>query len=354
MSLLLPDPLDFVMEALAAEGALCERHENEPRADALLPSDVARRLEVPEECRLAVHTEDRGEVACGLGSPLLEQLVTEARGRCPAVSIHIDTDAPRPAHVRALAERFVLRNGITEIAQVTMGSARYALAWVAYAVEADDRREGLVRVITGPDGGEPDEAVQARLDLAWEDAQALRGAEGRGLGHAARWIVTRAERAIRTAVMPLLSEVERRKARDHERIASYFNALIAEARTPRRRMEAAAVEAKVAHLVAERDKKLRDLGERFATRVRASLAAVVCAELPAASISMRLRRRKASREISLRVPAGATSTDRFACEGCGVPTGRPAACDERLHLLCEACAPVAQGRIACPACIGSR
>jgi hypothetical protein len=259
-------------------------------------------------------------------------------------------EAPRPAHVRSLAERFVLRNGLVEIAQVTTGVARYAVAWIAYAVEADDRREGLVRVVTSPDGGEPDEAVRARLDMVWHHECLEQGASDVGLGDAAPWVVARAESAVRAAVMPLLSEIERRQARDHERIASYFAALIAEARAPRRRMEPAAVDAKVGHLLAERDKKLRDLGERFAARVHAALAAVAWVELPAAMISVRLRRRKASREIMLRVPAGAQSADRLACEGCTVPTGRPVACDERLHLLCEVCTPNAQGRVACTAC----
>jgi hypothetical protein len=350
MSVMLPSPLDFAVEALEAEGALCERHESSGRADALLPPGVARRFELAEECRLALNAEGRGEVACGLGSPLLERLVAEARTRCPVASIRLHTEAPRPAHVRSLAERFVLRNGLVEIAQVTTGVARYAVSWIAYAVEADDRREGLVRVVTGPDGGEPDEAVRARFETVWQDVHLEQGASEVGSGDAARWVIARAESAIRAAVVPLLSEVERRQTRDHDRIASYFAALIAEARAPRRRMEPSAVEAKVAHLVAERDKKLRDLGERFAARVRVALAAVTWVEVPAATISVRLRRRKASREITLRVPAGAQCTDKLACEGCSAPTGRPAACDERLHLLCEVCIPNAQGRFMCAAC----
>jgi len=148
--------------------------------------------------------------------------------------------------------------------------------------------------------------------------------------------------------------VARRLARDHERIAAYFAALVAEARAPRRKVDPKAVEAKVMHLVAERDKKLRDLGERYALRVRASLAAVAWAELPAALVAVKLRRRKEAREITRRVPAFAQAVDRLACEGCGAPTGKPAACDDRLHLLCEACAPSAQGRIACPACARRR
>jgi hypothetical protein len=345
----LPDPLGFVVEAIEAEGALCERDPGDARATALLPAATARRLEVPEEGVLAVRAEG-GEVASGLGSPLLEKLVAEARARCPLVSLRLEVEPPRPAHVRALCERFVLRNGVVDVGQVTMDTARYVVAHIAYTVEADDRREGLVRVVTSPDGGEPDAALQARLDLAWLDAAASPlGAEGER-GDAARWIARRARPAVRAAAEPMFADVARRQARDHERIASYFAALVAEARAPRRKTEPKAVEAKVAHLIAERDKKLRDLGERFAVRVRASLAAAAWVELPAMLVTVKLRRRKEAREISLRVPSGAQSVDRLACEGCGASTAKPAACDDRLHLLCEACAPSAQGRLSCPAC----
>lgn len=353
MSAALPDPLGFVVEALEAEGALVERDADDARATALLPPESARRLSAPEESMLAVHAGD-GEVPSGLGSPLLEKLVAEARGRCPIVSLRLELEPPRPAHVRALAERFVLRNGVAEVGQVTMSPARYVVAYVAYAVEADDRREGLVRLVTSPDGGEPDEIVQARLDLAWLDAAASPGSSAGEEGDAARWIASRAGRAVRAATAPLFDEVARRQARDHARIASYFAALVAEARAPRRKMEPAAVEAKIAHLIAERDKKLRDLGERFAVRVRASLAAAAWVELPAAQVTMKLRRRKETREISLRVPSFAQTADRLACEGCGAATAKPAACDDRLHLLCQACAPSAQGRLACPACARRR
>jgi hypothetical protein len=266
------------------------------------------------------------------------------------VSLRLEVEPPRPAHVRALCERFVLRNGVVDVGQVTMDTARYVVAYVAYTVEADDRREGLVRVVTSPDGGEPDAAVQARLDLGWLDAAAAPLGAGGERGDAGRWIATRARQAVHAAAEPMFADVARRQARDHERIAAYFAALVAEARAPRRKTEPKAVEAKVAHLIAERDKKLRDLGERFAVRVRASLAAAAWVELPAMLVTVKLRRRKEAREISLRVPSGAQSVDRLACEGCGASTAKPAACDDRLHLLCEACAPSAQGRLSCPAC----
>jgi hypothetical protein len=352
MSAPLPDPLGFVVEALEAEGALCERHGEAGRATALLDRGTARRLAMPEEMTLAVQAEERGDVPCGLGSPVLEKLVNEARGRCPSAWLRLDESPPRPGHVRALCERFVLRNGLVELGLSSMIPARYATAYAAFAVEADDRREGLVRVVTAADGSEPDEAVQARLDPTWPDAALapVPAENGGARGEAARWIAARAGAAVRAAAEPFLADVRRRQGRDHERIADYFAALVAEAQAPRRKVEPKAQEAKVAHLLAERDKKLRDLGERYAVRVRASLAAVVWTEVPAAVVAVKLRRRKEAREITLRVPAGAHAVDRLACEGCGAATARPAACDDRMHLLCEGCAPGAQGRIACPAC----
>lgn len=355
-------PLDFVVHALEVEGALVERGEGQESGDgsalAVLPPAAAARLGLPEECRLALSPASAGEVGCGLGAPLLERLVAEARGRVPVTAVRLDVDPPRPAHARALAERFALRNGLADVLQISPGTAAYVAASVAYVVEADDRREGLVRVVTAPDGGEPDEALAELLDLTWPAAVIVPDRRGAALARAAgvervgRWIAARAAVAVEDATRPLCAEVARRHERDHERIAAYFADLAAEARAPRRRADAAMVAAKVAHLAAERDAKLRDLAVRFAVRVTCALAALVVAEVPAALISMRLRRRKASREITLWAPALAGVVDRLACEGCGRPTGRPAACDREMHLLCEGCAPQAQGRIACPACGG--
>ena len=110
------------------------------------------------------------------------------------------------------------------------------------------------------------------------------------------------------------------------------------------------IQAKLAHLTAERDKKIEDLRSRYAARITARVAALLSADVPAAHVQMRLRRRKAERMIDLHVPATVHSADALACEACDMPTPRPAACDDAMHLLCEACAPVATGRIACPAC----
>ncbi len=344
----LDDPLRFVIEALEVEGALVEREAD--RATALLHPATAARAGLPEEAHLATYPDREDAIAAGIGSPLLERLVGEARKTVPAASIRVDVAPPRPAHARSLAERFVLRNGLVEIVEISLGARTYLAAAVAHAIEADDRREGLLTVIASPDGGEPDPAMGALLDVTAGDARVVASRSKVDVFGAARWIAIRAERAVRVASAGALADIERRQARDRDRIADYFAQLGAEARAPRRKTDPAAIEAKLLHLTAERDKKIEDLRSRYAARITARVAALVAAEVPAALVHLRLRRRKAERRITLCVPASSQAADALACEGCAMPAPRPAACDDAVHLLCEACAPVAQGRIACPAC----
>lgn len=347
-AMLPPDPLGFALDALVLEGALVDRAGD--RATVLLPPPVAGRLSLPEEVYLDVYPERPGDTPAGLGSPLLEKLVGEARAVVPVAPARLDVEPPRPSHVRALAERFVIRNGVAEVLQVTSGAGHYLVASVEHVVEADDRREGRLAVIAATDGAEPDAELLAAMGPAADGARLVPCPDGLSVGRAARWIALRADRAVRSAVVPVLAEIERRRQRDHSRIADYFAQLGAEARSPRRRADPAAIEAKLAHLTAERDKKMADLAPRYAARVTARIAALIALEVPAGIVEIRLRRRKAERRVHLRVPAGVHSVDRLACEACGMPAVKPAACDDAVHLLCEVCAPSAQGRVACPAC----
>jgi hypothetical protein len=355
------DPARFVLDALASEGALVEASELlEPDvaqrpALALLPRELAERLELPEECRLAARVERAGDaVACGFGSPLLERLLSDARRSAPIACCRLDAPPPRASQARALAERFVVRNGVSAVGDARMAEACYVRASFAWVAEGDDRHEGTVSIVASvADGAEPAESFAARLDPLLdaggdgiEDASAPRP----DLSPLSIVLARRADAAARRAMRPALDGAQRRHARDHRRIAEYFAQRAEEARKPRRRVDPAAIQAKLAALCAERDSKLRELGPRYALRVALAPAAFVAVTTPVALVRVMLRRRKATREIELRLPPSCSSLDQPTCDGCALPAARPAACDDALHLLCEACAPGSQGRIQCPAC----
>jgi hypothetical protein len=347
----LVDPLAFTVSALVARGALAER--DDEGALAVVPPAVARELGITDSVRLAA-TGAEGATACGMGSPLLERLVSRARAHVPVAWARLDHDPPRASHAAAMAERFVVRNGLAEVGGVTLGDGRYVVVTFAYVAEADERYEGLVRAVVEADsGGVPDDAFLALLDPRSIALNPSPGALFDAAPVAGR-IASRADAHVRRAVASIAERVARRFARDHARIAEYFGSLVTEARAPRRRQDAAAIDAKVVHLIAERDTKLRDLTDRYALRVSVAPAAVVGVLAPVARVVLTVRRRKAAREIVLRLPAGAESLDALACDGCEGTTSRPAVCDEKLHVLCEVCLKSVTGRPVCAACGGKR
>lgn len=355
-SVSLPDRIAFASDALALGGALVERDER--GAFALLPQGLAVHLGVPDELRL-VGSEGAagpGAVAVEFGSPLLERLVELVQARSVAAAVRYDGEPPRPGQARSLAERFVVRNGVHEILEVTSGRAAYASVWFRWTAESDDRDEGLVRVVLSErDGGEPDPMFCALADPTSSFSLvpcALTPAADGPADRLARQVASRAQVLVRSAVAPAVLAAERRYRRDHDRVVRYFEDLAREAGEAgrRRKVDPAALGAKLGHFAADRDAKLAELVQRYSVRVTWQPAAAVRVDAAAVLVGVRIRRRKAAREILLCLPAGASSLDRLACEGCGGGTAAPAVCDEHLHLLCSECAPSAQGRLTCPAC----
>lgn len=342
------DPLGFVVESLITRGALVEGGAAE--ALAVLPVDVARSLGIPEEVRLALDPATKGAVPCGFGAPLLEELTRAARATVPVAWVRLESRSPSPAQAMAAAGKFVLRNGLADVLDAVPGEAVYLAAHFALSAEADDRYETGLHLVTGvDDGGEPDAALAAALDPL-RPSPALVLAAPRPLGGGLEHGLVRATHRAREALASFCATVARRRDRDRARIDEYFDGLVADARAPRRLVPEASIRAKVEHIEVERRQKLADLDPRFTVRATVKLSALVVATVPATRVRLRIRRRKAEAEITILVPADVRSPDRLACAGCARTTIRPVACDDRLHLLCETCAPSAQGRPRCAAC----
>jgi hypothetical protein len=353
------DPIRFTLSMLGARGALVE--DEGTRATALLPPELATELALPEECTLGL--EGRDVVPCGLGSPLLERLVEQARAELAVAHARLEAEPPRAARARSLAEAFVVRNGVTSFVECLNGSAVYLLLVASWVAEADDRFEGLVAAtLCAQSGDGPDPALEqallvaaagatsglVRAESAGPDAPAA-SFEDRLPGILERLRSLVAERAA-AWVEPIGTGVARRHAREHARIAEYFEAMVAELVSSKRKIDPQTMASRLGAVVADRDGKLLDLRERFALKVRLTPLVLGSFRVPCVTATVRVRRRQLERLVALRLPALARRLDHLACEGCSGFTERPAVCDRRLHVLCERCAPDARGRLACPAC----
>lgn len=353
------DPARFVADVIAARGGIIED------GIGLLPPEVAAELELPQEITLTseslagVTGDERrldapGAISCALGSALLERLVGWARSSPRYATARLSYDPPRVSQASSLGSRFVVRNAVAEVDRAFATEAAYAVLYVAWAAEADDRHAGVVRLVANVSDGSVPCVEFADLVCARAPRAELEGgapSSELGIGEtASRTLAALLRRAALPRAEPLALAAARRHARDHTRVAAYFDALASEARSPRGRQAAGAVEAKLAHLAAEREAKLRELESRYAVRMSFEPAALVVVTAPVVEVRVRVRRRKAAGELVLRLPAGAQTLDEIACAACAAPTSRPVVCDERLHPLCEACVPSAQGRPDCAAC----
>ena len=344
------DPIGFVVDELAARGALIERGDS--GAIAVLPPELAARIEVPETITLADAAGDR-TLGCGLGSPLLDRLVTEVRATVPVASVTWQAEAPRLAVAERLAERIVVRNGVADVLGAAHASATYLAGVFAWTAEADDRYQGMVMVVAhAGTGSEPDATCLTALGalLAGDDPRMVDERDARGAIGGAGAIAQRAVLAIGPRLDEVGAAVARRRDRERARIDDYFGSLIAEAKRPRRQVARGAIDARIAALGAEHAAKLRDLGARYALRIRAEPIALAAIATRVAEIRLRLRRRKGERELALHVPPGARAPDALACSACPATTRAPLLCDDALHVLCEACAPEVGGRPRCRAC----
>jgi len=346
----IPDPVAFVGEALAAQGALVEA--TAFGLEVLAPPELAAVQGTPESFVLVARSvaDLPHAIVCGLGTPLCDRHVAEARAGCPRCDLRL-AGAPRLGHARALAERLVIRNGKSEVRDASPGRGRYLAVDVAWTAEADDRFEGRFTLALEPaSGSAPDpRLVGAAFELG-EPAESAPVIGSGGIADAAAWVHRRTARPLEHALSPIIAGVQRRHAREHDRIVGYFAALATEAASARRKVDPAALAARLAQYAQERDSKLAGLGERYTLDVTTRLASSAWIEADRATVGVRMFRRKAHSDITVHLPVGAQELDRIACEGCGDGLGAVALCDAALHMLCERCAPSAQGRIACPAC----
>jgi hypothetical protein len=351
-------PLDFTLDYLAAHGALVDVGTTD-LGYAVLSRELASALQIPEEVHLSTRPatqpptqpEAHGHISCGFGSPLLETLIKNLRAQIPVAYAQVSGAPPGHAACETAAGRFVPRNAVADLTDIAHGEATYVAAFFNLTAEADDRFETLLRLVCDTtQGSEPDETFTALLNPLSASIRLQPGAAKGPLP--LETVATRAHARAQYAVSSFAESVRRRRDLDLDRIAEYFDSLILDAQAPRRAVSAAAIAARKEHLQSERQQKIEDLSARYAIRVRLSPAAILCVTVPVAQLTIRLRRRKAHGQVVLQVPSESRVPDRLPCSACPDTTLRPVLCDDHLHVLCESCAPSAQGRPRCPTCAG--
>jgi hypothetical protein len=341
--------IEFAARLIELEGGAVESHPS--GIVALLPARLSSAWSTGEELQLSATSE--GPDRFSYGTELLERMIHSATQTVPVACVRLDAVPARASQVRSAATHWQLRNGVVEVGEIRIGPQIRLWVDALATLHGDEKRELMVSAVMSPHSAtHVDGFAEAAfgLDLTEQAADAsssplaLISLLDKALGACAR----HAEQSANS----FRESMTRRFDRDRLRIEGYFDDLLGELdkRAAKGRLDPAAVADKRRAIHADRSAKLDALSARFVLRIEVLPIALRSIELDGGFVALTLRRRKATRVIELEYDAATRKLVPPACEACGGAAQKPAACDDAVHLLCEACVPRADGRIACPRC----
>jgi hypothetical protein len=336
---------DFAAKLIELEGGAVELHAE--RIEALLPSKLSNAWQVADE--LVLSETDGAAHRLMYGSELLERMLDTATLEIALAAGRLELPPPRAAQIKTAAERWSLRNGLVTVGDIRVCSSARAQLFVLGTLHGDEKREFLLSTVIAPwSGTEVPGFIEACLGAELSAHREPVSCDELTLSAG---MLACEQRAL-TQTHAFREGMTRRFERDRERIDVYFAELSRELdkRERKGKLDPEAVADKRRAQLADRAAKLEALAARFVLRIELVPVALRLLDVDSGFVTLALRRRKASRQLDLEYDVATRQLIAPRCDACASAAARPAVCDDAMHILCEQCAPRAEGRIACPAC----
>lgn len=294
-------------------GALCSLKggfaELEPdgRLHTLLPAESALPAGLEEEMVLSLSAGSAGSLYAGYGSDTLgafSRLLSD-EGDLAEFAILPPHHIKSSGFEKLLQDTLVPVNGLIRLRGTANEFTPYLLFNVAYVGQADEKRQGMVSLwMNGVTGATP---VDMDAALAWhgdripvEDAMRKFPCLDASIPRAA--MQARSADLIRAELEPWRKSLERRRKRDEDRVRGYFQGMASEIRKRAEKKQLAGDEliretARAKATEREAERKLDDLKERYALRVKARLHSCLRVYVPTVHLHCELVRKRIRRDI---------------------------------------------------------
>jgi len=294
-----------------------------------------------------------------------ERLVGEHGRYCRDVLRPAARKMPEPE--RLLEQELNLGNATFRLLGVAPAWTRYLVATFRFTALSDEKREGLVSLPVNLETGAMNDAMLARLGEPGNRPETeLPGEVGPEVaalpsdwpaGQVAERIRQALPWRVEAALAPFVKGLQRRLARDLDRLHAYHSELHREAalraaqlaeRDAGRQREAQ----RIAAIARDYRAKVEDLERKYALRVTVRWVQTLELVLPVQRLTVQIRRRKAERVIAMDWNPLTRRLEAPPCEA-SWSTERPRlVCDDALHLVAPAgLAPCQQcSRAYCRAC----
>ena len=352
------DVAAFTTQVLEHWGALVEAKGSV--IEALLPEEVATRLQVREEVRFRFAvadgngTEEATEAQLvTYGSPVLEKilagLATQGKGAAVALQgLYLKQVAPGPE----VEQMFQPLNARGKCVGVETTVVPYGIFNFRYTAVSDEKTEGIVAVaVNSRSLAEVASVAHRWREAEWHERSVLEVLST--IPHPVLLLYRRASGVAQRQISRVLRDFhqsrERRLERDVQRLDEYYLGIAKEIRGRLHKKglvgeEAEREEVKASAAERELGLKIHDLQDKYAVRVRVAYISVLWVLLPVLQATMSYQRRQAFREFPVFWNPLLKEWEAVACEGCGENTFAVSLCDDKQHLSCAMCSQP------CPTC----
>lgn len=337
MSTPLEDRLrEFARALLERHGAVVDWPAYGP-GQALLPETLARALRVGEEAALTTEAAPGKDVlSVNLAADFLERVEgligshpTVARLRLEGLYLK------KSAMDEPVARFFGFPNARVRVAAALPKRMAYHCWHFSAIVDSEDRWEELVEVrVNAATGAEVDFPDPLAMLDALPGIEPPEGPEPNLEAGRRKAAITAALRA-----SPFLARLEARLERDRQRIREYYGALLEETSPARLRvpLDPARLEEKRRAVDVEMRRRLLELDERYALRLRLDPVALVELDMPVLEVELEVLRRPARGSVRVYWNPLRKELEPLACAGCGRNI-KVVRFDEDLRALCPTCA----------------
>jgi hypothetical protein len=332
-------------------GAIEER--GEEVVDVLLPASVGEALDLPGEATLAFGSRvPPGAIRLGLESDWLARSARLLGDRGTRIEVTLPArSSPRIDPKALLESQLELANATWRLVELRPAVTRYVFLTVRYRAISNDRRDGLLTVgLNVGTGAQIDEGFEP-LRLAAERAlgsppSSVPGGPPPPAPDAAalqRLLEVAAAPRARLALSPFVAGLERRLARDAERLLGYHQRLLDELRDGHERAargrsgaELPDPRARAQAIGRELGARMDELAQSFALELEVTPIRALDVVCPVQRIEIDVLRRKSRRRIAMDYCDEARRLEPPPCEDGWAANRRRFACDAKVHLVSEA------------------
>ena len=333
---------EFAARVLNRHGGIAEQRGR--HIDALLPAELAERLELPEEARIG----ERGTTLT-YGSPLLDRLFQHATMTIPVTCISVKIPYLKKAGFDRLIEQSLSLGRVQyQLAGHNEERQPYMVLVAHYVAVSDEQKEGLVETAFQEQSG----AIVSEVVSRWKNHQPVYYPpeeipdEFHPIPEASiRTAMDQVQSQVHDELADYYDRVQRHLRRDIRNTREYYQALQQEMDDSLLRPNLSAMQvrerkSKIKQLPGEMSRQIEELKGKYSTRVTITARAALRILIPVVRLTLAVHCKKLSRDLPVFYNPLSHSLDPLVCEHCRISTRsvQPRTKDGRLCFFCPECA----------------